>query len=73
MNYEHRNNNNTCRSRWTEAHQVAPNYQGFIMLDFIEYGTEDAEVFDYGVFDGDGNLVSTFDNGDEIVADKDHR
>ncbi len=35
--------------------------------NMIEYGTEDAEVFDYGVFDGEGNLVTTFDNGDEIT------
>ena len=35
--------------------------------NMIEYGTEEAEVFDYGVFDGEGNLVTTFDNGDEIT------
>lgn len=35
--------------------------------NMIEYGTEEAEVIDYGVFDGEGNLVTTFDNGDEIT------
>ena len=35
--------------------------------NMIEYGTEEAEVFDYGVFDQEGNLVTTFDNGDEIT------
>lgn len=35
--------------------------------NMIEYGTEEAEVFDYGVFDEEGNLVTTFDNGDEIT------
>ncbi len=35
--------------------------------NMIAYGTEEAEVFDYGVFDLDGNLVTTFDNGDEIT------
>lgn len=35
--------------------------------NMIEYGTEEAEVFDYGVFDGEGNLVTTFDNGDVIT------
>ena len=35
--------------------------------NMIEYGTEEAEVYDYGVFDGEGNLVTTFDNGDEIT------
>ena len=35
--------------------------------NMIEYGTEEAEVFDYGVFDQDGNLVTTFDNGDVIT------
>ena len=35
--------------------------------NMIEYGTEEAEVFDYGVFDSEGNLVTTFDNGDEIT------
>ena len=35
--------------------------------NMIEYGTEEAEVFDYGVFDTEGNLVTTFDNGDEIT------
>ena len=33
----------------------------------IEYGNNEAEVFDYGVFDKDGNPVSTFDNGDLIT------
>ncbi|MBR3614691.1 MAG: ABC transporter ATP-binding protein [Clostridia bacterium] len=35
--------------------------------NMIEYGTEEAEVFDYGVFDSEGNLVTTFDNGDVIT------
>ena len=35
--------------------------------NMIEYGTEEAEVIDYGVFDQEGNLVTTFDNGDEIT------
>lgn len=35
--------------------------------NMIEYGTDEAEVFDYGVFDQEGNLVTTFDNGDEIT------
>ena len=35
--------------------------------NMIEYGTEEAEVIDYGVFDSEGNLVTTFDNGDEIT------
>lgn len=35
--------------------------------NMIEYGTEEADVYDYGVFDGEGNLVTTFDNGDEIT------
>jgi (2Fe-2S) ferredoxin len=26
--------------------------------NMIEYGTEDAEVFDYGVFDGEGNKTT---------------
>ncbi len=35
--------------------------------NMIEYGNKEAEVIDYGVFDKEGNLVSTFDNGDEII------
>lgn len=35
--------------------------------NMIEYGNNEAEVFDYGVFDKDGNPVSTFDNGDLIT------
>ena len=35
--------------------------------NLIEYGTEEAEVFDYGVFDEEGKLVTIFDNGDEIT------
>ena len=35
--------------------------------NMIEYGTEEADVYDYGVFDREGNLVTTFDNGDEIT------
>ena len=35
--------------------------------NMIEYGNNEAEVFDYGVFDKDGNPVSTFDNGDFIT------
>ena len=35
--------------------------------NMIEYGTEEADVIDYGVFDSEGNLVTTFDNGDEIT------
>ena len=33
----------------------------------IEYGTNQADVIDYGVFDREGNLVNMFDNGDEIT------
>ena len=35
--------------------------------NMIEYGTKQAEVIDYGVFDKEGNLVNMFDNGDEIT------
>lgn len=35
--------------------------------NMIEYGTNEAEVIDYGSFDGEGNLVSTFDNSDTIT------
>jgi len=35
--------------------------------NMIEYGNDEAEVFDYVVFDKEGNPVSIFDNGDEIT------
>ena len=35
--------------------------------NMIEYGNKHAEVIDYGTFDAEGNLVNTFDNGDEIT------
>lgn len=35
--------------------------------NMIEYGNKAAEVVDYGVFDKEGNLVSVFDNSDEII------
>ena len=35
--------------------------------NMIEYGTNQADVIDYGVFDREGNLVNMFDNGDEIT------
>ena len=35
--------------------------------NMIEYGNKHAEVIDYGTFDAEGNLVNTFDNGDEII------
>ncbi len=44
---------------WKEKFNQNPN--------MIEYGNDEAEVFDYGVFDKEGNPVSIFDNGDEIT------
>ena len=35
--------------------------------NMIEYGNKDAEVIDYGVFDKDENLITVFDNSDEII------
>ena len=35
--------------------------------NLIEYGNKDAEVYDYGVFDEEGNLVSVFDNQDTVT------
>ncbi|MBQ7410848.1 MAG: ABC transporter ATP-binding protein [Clostridia bacterium] len=50
---------NTNGELWKDKMNQNPN--------MIEYGTEEAEVFDYGVFDSEENLVTTFDNGDEIT------
>lgn len=35
--------------------------------NMIEYGNGEADVFDYGIFDKDGNPVNTFDNDDMIT------
>ena len=35
--------------------------------NMIEYGNKDAEVIDYGVFDEEGNLITTFDNSETIT------
>lgn len=35
--------------------------------NMIEYGNKEAEVIDYGVFDEEGNLITTFDNADTIT------
>ena len=35
--------------------------------NMIEYGNNEAEVIDYGVFDEEGNAVNVFDNGDVIT------
>jgi teichoic acid transport system ATP-binding protein len=35
--------------------------------NIIEYGNGQADVYDYGVFDQEGNIVTVFDNGDEIT------
>ena len=56
-NFEYSKNENL--DLWKNKMNQNPN--------MIEYGTEEAEVFDYGVFDGEGNLVTTFDNGDKII------
>ena len=44
---------------WKEKFNQNPN--------MIEYGNKDAEVFDYGIFDEEGNPVSIFDNGDTVI------
>lgn len=49
-------NNDEC---WKDKLNQNPN--------MIEYGTNQADVIDYGVFDKEGNLVNMFDNGDEIT------
>ncbi len=49
-------NNHDC---WKDKLNQNPN--------MIEYGTNDAEVIDYGSFDGEGNLVNVFDNSDTIT------
>ena len=49
-------NNDEC---WKDKLNQNPN--------MIEYGTNQADVIDYGVFDREGNLVNMFDNGDEIT------
>lgn len=49
-------NNDEC---WKDKLKQNPN--------MIEYGTNQADVIDYGVFDKEGNLVNMFDNGDEIT------
>ena len=54
-----RENSHEDKVLWKDQMNQNPN--------MIEYGTEEAEVFDYGVFDQEGNLVTTFDNGDEIT------
>ena len=59
LNKEIEQQENSNMELWKDKMNQNPN--------MIEYGTEDAEVFDYGVFDGEGNLVTTFDNGDEIT------
>ena len=56
-NFEYSKNENL--DLWKNKMNQNPN--------MIEYGTEEAEVFDYGVFDEEGNLVTTFDNGDKII------
>lgn len=44
---------------WKDSMNQNPN--------MIEYGNKDAEVIDYGVFDKDENLITVFDNSDEII------
>lgn len=44
---------------WKEKFNQNPN--------MIEYGNNEAEVFDYGVFDEEGNPANMFDNGDPVV------
>lgn len=52
-------NGNSEEIFWKDQMNQNPN--------MIEYGTEEAEVIDYGVFDSEGNLVTTIDNGDEVT------
>ena len=44
---------------WKEKFNQNPN--------MIEYGNKEAEVFDYGVFDEEGNPANMFDNGDPVI------
>ncbi len=44
---------------WKEKFNQNPN--------MIEYGNKEADVFDYGVFDEEGNPANMFDNGDVVT------
>lgn len=35
--------------------------------DMSDYGSKDAEVIDYGMFDLNGNYINTYDNQDEVI------
>ena len=52
-------NTNSQDECWKDKLNKNPN--------MIEYGNKEAEVIDYGSFDGEGNLVNVFDNNDTIT------